>query len=67
MGLRGKAPGTCTDCGNDAYIRMAGHNGDNVMVCAHCFATRVRSGGLKGGLKPTDRGPRLQPDVRSDH
>jgi hypothetical protein len=32
-----QAPGTCADCGNDAYIRLAS-DGDG-MLCAHCFAT----------------------------
>lgn len=36
------APGACADCGNDAYIRMAGENGETVMVCAHCFADHPR-------------------------
>ena len=35
-----KAPGTCVDCGNDAYIKLAGD--DDRMVCAHCFAARSR-------------------------
>jgi hypothetical protein len=64
MGSRGKAPGTCVDCGNDAYIRLAGHNGDQVMVCAHCFASRVRSSGMKGGLKAAKSEARPQPDAR---
>lgn len=38
------APGACADCGNDAYIRLAGANGQPLMVCAHCFADRVRTG-----------------------
>jgi hypothetical protein len=40
------APGACADCGNDAYIRLAGTNGESVMVCAHCFADRARAGTL---------------------
>lgn len=32
------APGTCVDCGNEAYIRLAGEQ--ETMVCAHCFAVR---------------------------
>ncbi|GAC1461226.1 MAG: hypothetical protein NVSMB8_12390 [Candidatus Limnocylindrales bacterium] len=33
-----KAPGRCADCGEDAYIQMAG---DDDFVCAHCFAGRA--------------------------
>lgn len=33
-----KAPGRCTDCGDDAYIQMAG---EDTFVCAHCFAGRA--------------------------
>ncbi|MGH2378497.1 MAG: hypothetical protein ACRDGT_08460 [Candidatus Limnocylindria bacterium] len=40
------APGSCADCGNDAYIRLAGTNGETVMVCAHCFADRARAGDI---------------------
>lgn len=43
MAIR-SAPGACTDCGNDAYIRLAGKSGETVMVCAHCFADRARAG-----------------------
>ena len=32
------APGTCVDCGNEAYIRLAGDG--ETMICAHCFAIR---------------------------
>jgi len=32
------APGKCTDCGDDAYIQMAG---DDAFVCARCFAGRA--------------------------
>jgi hypothetical protein len=38
------APGACADCGNDAYIRLAGPSGESLMVCAHCFADRARAG-----------------------
>lgn len=64
MGARGNAPGTCVDCGSDAYIRMSGRNGDQVMVCAHCFADRVRSGGLKGGHKAGPDHGSVQPGAR---
>jgi len=32
------APGACADCGDSAYIQMAG---EDVFVCAHCFAARA--------------------------
>lgn len=35
------APGTCVDCGNEAYIQLAGE--DETMICAHCFAARAHS------------------------
>jgi hypothetical protein len=35
-----KGPETCTDCGQDAYIRLAG---TEHYVCAHCFADRGRA------------------------
>ena len=33
-------PGACVDCGTDAYIKLAGT--DDEMICAHCYAARVR-------------------------
>jgi hypothetical protein len=39
-----KAPGSCVDCGNDAYIRLGAHNGTDDMLCAHCYAERIRKG-----------------------
>jgi len=35
-----KGPEKCTDCGQDAYIRLAGTED---YVCAHCFADRGRA------------------------
>ena len=35
-----KGPEKCTDCSQDAYIRLAGTED---YVCAHCFADRGRS------------------------
>lgn len=32
------APGSCVDCGNEAYIQLAGEG--ETMICAHCFAVR---------------------------
>ncbi|OGN84646.1 MAG: hypothetical protein A3G84_05290 [Chloroflexi bacterium RIFCSPLOWO2_12_FULL_71_12] len=60
------APGSCADCGNDAYIRLAGENGDSRMVCAHCFADRVRSGAVKSDEKsaPRRRVERVESDTR---
>jgi hypothetical protein len=43
---RSKVPGVCSDCGNDAYIRLTGENGAAEMVCAHCFVDRARVGKL---------------------
>jgi hypothetical protein len=39
-----KGPEKCTDCGQDAYIRLAGTED---YVCAHCFADRGRSARAK--------------------
>lgn len=50
-----KAPGTCSDCGNDAYIRLAGANGSAEMVCAHCFVDRARAGKLTDAKRPPIR------------
>ena len=35
-----KGPEKCVDCGEDAYIRMAGTED---FVCAHCFDDRGRA------------------------
>lgn len=32
------APGTCVDCGNEAYIKLASEGEE--MICAHCYAAR---------------------------
>lgn len=57
------APGTCADCGDDAYIRLAASNGQQEMVCAHCFADRVRSG--KVTRATSTRAPkRVEQDTR---
>lgn len=34
------APGTCADCGGEAYIQLAG---EGEMLCAHCFDARRRT------------------------
>jgi hypothetical protein len=50
-----KGPAACIDCGQDAYIRLAGTaTGTEAFVCAHCFADRARTAraktaGRKGG------------------
>lgn len=62
MAQRG-APGACADCGNDAYIRLAGTNGETVMVCAHCFADRARAGKLPKVTARRDL-ERTEPDHR---
>lgn len=63
MGQKSTAPGTCADCGDDAYIRLASGNGSPEMVCAHCFADRVRAGKVKRAT--TARAPqRLEHDSR---
>ena len=38
----GAAPGICADCGSDAYIRMDGDKPSPEMLCAHCYAERIR-------------------------
>jgi hypothetical protein len=37
-----REPEKCIDCGQDAYIRLAG-TGTEDYVCAHCFADRGRN------------------------
>ncbi len=58
-----KAPGTCADCGNDAYIRLSGENGSAEMLCAHCFSDRARLGKLvpvkRSGVGSASRTQRL--------
>jgi hypothetical protein len=51
-----KGPEKCTDCGQDAYIRLAGTED---YVCAHCFADRGRSARAKnsGGLARASQSP----------
>ena len=50
-----KGPEKCIDCGQDAYIRLAG---TEVYVCAHCFADRGRP---VRGTRPTGEPPKLSP------
>lgn len=49
------APGTCVDCGNEAYIRLAGDQ--ETMICAHCFAVRHPAERAKAAAKTPARGP----------
>jgi hypothetical protein len=51
-----KGPEKCTDCSQDAYIRLAGTED---YVCAHCFADRGRSARAKdsGGLARASQSP----------
>lgn len=51
-----KGPEKCTDCGQDAYIRLAGTED---YVCAHCFADRGRSARAKDprGLAKASQSP----------
>ena len=44
MDIDHKGPEKCTDCGQDAYIRLAGTED---YVCAHCFADRGRAARVK--------------------
>ena len=45
------APGTCADCGNEAYIQLTGEG--ETMICAHCFADRGRAkDAIAAGTRP---------------
>ena len=50
------APGTCVDCGNEAYIRLAGDR--ETMICAHCFAVRHPAEREKAAAKTPARAGR---------
>jgi hypothetical protein len=43
MKERQDAPGTCIDCGNDAYIRLASLDGREEMICGSCYSQRIRT------------------------
>jgi len=49
-----RGPETCTDCGQDAYIRLAGTED---YVCAHCFADRGRNARGAKGLATASQSP----------
>ncbi|HEX9435755.1 MAG TPA: hypothetical protein VGA16_01195 [Candidatus Limnocylindria bacterium] len=38
-----RAPGTCVDCGSDAFIRLSSQDGREDMICGHCYAERIRT------------------------
>lgn len=38
-----RAPGTCVDCGNDAFIRLSSSDGREDMICGRCYAKRGRA------------------------
>jgi len=37
-------PARCADCGSDAYIRMDVGRAPPEVLCAHCYADRLRVG-----------------------
>lgn len=43
MDIDHTGPAACTDCGQDAYIRLTGTAEREDYVCAHCFADRGRA------------------------
>jgi hypothetical protein len=49
------APGRCTDCGSDAYIRLGAKNGEEEWVCAHCYSERSRPGRKEPAEQPLER------------
>ena len=50
MDIDHNGPEKCTDCRQDAYIRLAGTED---YVCAHCFADRGRTARAANALKLT--------------
>jgi ribosomal protein L37E len=48
-------PEKCTDCGQDAYIRLAGTED---FVCAHCFSDRGRKARKPKDLATAWQSPR---------
>jgi len=56
--MGGTAPGRCADCGNDAYIQLAG---ERDMLCAHCYGVRLGVVGRKGGEREKPVSPRRFP------
>lgn len=39
---RSRTPGTCVDCGSDAFIQLAPQDGRDEMICGHCYGERLR-------------------------
>ena len=54
MDIDHKGPEKCVDCGQDAYIRLAGTED---YVCAHCFADRGRARGAKDTVRASQSPP----------
>lgn len=44
------APGNCIDCGNEAYIKLAGEA--EKMICAHCYEARQRDASQRPAQPP---------------
>lgn len=63
------APGTCVDCGNEAYIQLAGEG--ETMICAHCFADRGRvvkaAGSATAAAATAERGRGPEPELRHEN
>lgn len=62
------APGTCVDCGNEAYIQLAGEGG--TMICAHCFADRGRAKDAASAIAvatTAERGRAPEPEIRHEN
>jgi hypothetical protein len=53
------APGTCVDCGSDAFIKLASADGREEMICGHCYAARIRTKPLS-----TRKVRRVDPDLK---
>ena len=53
------APGSCVDCGNDAFIRLASPDGREEMICGHCYAERIRA-----KPPPMKKVRRVDPDLK---
>jgi len=55
MDIDHTGPEKCSDCGQDAYIRLAGTED---YVCAHCFSDRGRSARAAKELATASQSPR---------
>lgn len=56
------APGTCVDCGNEAYIKLAGEGEE--MICAHCFDARRLASARVSPPQPAAREDQAAPPGR---